>query len=233
MKIHYIQHVPFESPASILTWAGETGHDVSGIQVFRGERPPDPESFELLIVMGGPMSVLDEHIHPWLADEKRFIESVIRAGGKVLGICLGAQLCAEVLGAEIYKNEEPEIGWFPVSLTDEGRMSEIFSGLPGEFMAFHWHGETYTLPQNSSLMAASECCRNQAFEFEGRVIGLQFHLESILDSVRLLIEHASDDLVPGPYVQTASGILACQAFLPDCGRNMTLLLDSLTDGSVE
>ena len=140
MRIHYLQHVPFEGPANIALWAAERGHAVTGTRLFRGDPLPDVDCMDLLVVLGGPMNVDQHDGYPWLLEEKRLIGQAIDCGTSVLGICLGAQLAAAVLGARVQRNPHKEIGWFNVSLTGHGRTSGFFRGLPAEFIAFHWHG---------------------------------------------------------------------------------------------
>ncbi|WP_211325058.1 type 1 glutamine amidotransferase [Hydrogenothermus marinus] len=129
MRIHYFQHVPFETPANIENWAKEKGHLFKGTYLYKNQPFPDFSSFDMLVIMGGPMSVSDENKYPFLKREKIFIENAIKLNKKVVGICLGAQLIAEVLGSKVYKNKEKEIGWYPVYLTDEGKKSNIFKDL--------------------------------------------------------------------------------------------------------
>ena len=206
LRIHYLQHVPFENPGFIPQWAAERGYTIAGSRLYMGGRLPTPELIDLLVIMGGSMSAGDEDRYPWLVAEKRYIEEAISAGKTVLGVCLGAQLIAEVLGGKVVRNEHREIGWFSVRLTPEGAESAIFGVLPAEFIAFHWHGDTFTIPPGCVRVAESDACANQAFEYEGRVFGLQFHLESTGDGVQALLENCSADLTPGPYVQNAAEI---------------------------
>ena len=107
MRIHVLQHVPFEPPGSIEAWAKRTGHALAVTHPYRGDPLSMVEDADLLVVLGGPMSVHDEARYPWLVDEKRFIERTIAAGARVLGICLGAQLIAQVLGARVYAQYLP------------------------------------------------------------------------------------------------------------------------------
>ena len=137
--------------------------------------------FDWLIILGGPMNIYEEDKYPWLSKEKEFIHQAIASDKIVLGICLGAQLMADVLGGKVQRNVHREIGWFPVKLMPESKASRIFRVLPEEFMALHWHGDTFELPPGAVHTAESQACKNQAFEL-GKAIGLQFHLESSLDS---------------------------------------------------
>jgi GMP synthase-like glutamine amidotransferase len=227
IKIRYLQHVPFEDPGFVLSWAAERGYTVAGTRLYTGGRLPSPHSFDLLVVMGGPMSAGDEDRYSWLASEKRFIGAAIGAGKKVLGICLGAQLVADVLGGRVYRNEHSEIGWFPVRLTPEGMESPIFGALPPEFNAFHWHGDTFSLPSECTRMAGSDACVNQAFDYEGRVFGLQFHLETTAEGIGALLENCSSDLKPGTYVQNEFEIRNRAGLIPELNTYAATLLDRM------
>jgi GMP synthase-like glutamine amidotransferase len=226
MHLHYLQHVPFEWPGRIAAWAADREHDLTGTHLFDGESLPSLDAFDWLIVMGGPMSVHDEATHPWLVDEKRLIRRAIDAGKPVLGICLGAQLIADVLGADITQCDEPEIGWFPVEATEAATASPLFYNLPDTYDVLHWHGETFDLPAGAVRMASSAGCENQAFVFEDRVVGLQFHLESTPETVRELV---ANDTPPdtGKYVQTDDEIRTQFASFDSVQEWLTLLLDNL------
>jgi len=232
MRIHYLQHVPFEGLGNIENWALAKGHQISGTQLYNNEPLPEPEEFDWLIVMGGPMNIYEEDMFPWLAREKIFIRDAIDAGKIVLGVCLGAQLIASVLGAKIHRNQYPEIGWFDVRLTDAASRSSVFSRIPKRFTAFHWHGDTFDLPPGATWIAESDACRNQAFEYggRGRVIGLQFHLDTTLESIRRLVEYCGDELVPGEYVQSERELLADHGgHLADLCGYSEMLLDGIPD----
>jgi len=208
MQVHYFQHVSNEDPGSILDWAASRGHSVSGTRFDMGETPPSPLEFDLLVVMGGPMSVHDEKAYPWLEEEKRLIAEAIRDRCLILGICLGAQLVAEVLGGNVRKNPQPEIGWFPVRLTEPFRQSPCFSGLPREMTVLHWHGETFDLPSGAVPLARSEACENQAFAFDNHVVGLQFHFEMKRAGLEALVEENRADLTGEGFVQTPERLLS-------------------------
>jgi GMP synthase-like glutamine amidotransferase len=201
---HYLQHIPFETLGSIESWLRATGSAVTCTRFFESTSLPDPRLVDLLIVMGGPMSVNDEMEFPWLLTEKRFIRECIEAGKRVLGVCLGAQLIASALGARVYPNRFKEIGWFPVKgLAPAGG---AFS-FPPSLEVFHWHGETFDLPAGAVHIARSEGCENQAFQIERSVVGLQFHLETTPESLRAMVSHFKSELVPAGYVQSEAQIL--------------------------
>jgi len=206
MRIHYLQHVPFEDLANITVWAAEHEHAVIGTRLFCGDPLPAVDSFDLLVVLGGPMNVDEHDRYPWLLEENRLIGQAIERGKSVLGICLGAQLAAAALGAEVKPNPHKEIGWFPVSLTDDAKTSGFFCDLPPEFMAFHWHGDTFDIPPGAVRLAGSEACPNQAFQYDTHVLAVQFHLEYSSSSIAKMLHHCGDELVGGPYVQSREEI---------------------------
>lgn len=228
MKLHYIQHVQFEGPANVLGWAEKLGWRISATHLYRQEKLPDPGEIDWLVVMGGPMNIYEEKEYPWLAAEKRFIGEAIEKNKTVLGICLGAQLIADVLGGRVVRNRYKEIGWFPVSLRPEGTQSVPFRGFPNQFPALHWHGDTFSLPPGTVMLAESQACPAQAFSFNGgRVVALQFHLESSVESVRALIENCSDELVAGEYIQSAEAILSNKENFSTIHNSMRMLLQNM------
>jgi GMP synthase-like glutamine amidotransferase len=206
MHAHYLQHVPFEGLGSIEPWLATAGYEITGTRLFESARLPAVNDVDLLVVMGGPMSVNDEDDFPWLVPEKQFIRDAIESGKPVLGVGLGAQLIASALGARVYPNSEKEIGWFPVRrVPSTGKTVFRF---PESADVFHWHGETFELPPEAILLASSAGCAHQAFQLGRAVIGLQFHLESTPDSVRDIVAHCRSDLQPARYVQMEPEILA-------------------------
>ncbi len=227
MRIHYFQHVPFESPANILNWAKERGHTITGTHLYKNDPFPDFSSFDMLVVMGGPMGVYDDDKYSFLKREKVFIENSLKLGKKVLGVCLGAQLIADVLGAKVYKNKYKEIGWFPVNLTDEAKQSKVFKDLPDEFTPFHWHGDTFDLPKGARHIAYNKATLNQAFEIEGKVIGLQFHLETTKESAKQLIENSQEELKEkGKYIQAPDDMLSKDDYFTVIKHQLYTLLDN-------
>lgn len=206
MRSHYLQHVPFEGLGSIESWLKARDHEISSTRLYASERLPELDGFDLLILMGGPMSVNDETDYPWLVDEKRFVRAAIEAGKLVLGICLGAQLIASSLGARVYPNQFKEIGWFPIRGVPSSETG-LFD-FPSSLEVFHWHGETFDLPPGATRIASSEVCENQAFQLGESVIGLQFHLETTLQSAQEIVTNCRDELIDVPYVQSEQEILA-------------------------
>jgi GMP synthase-like glutamine amidotransferase len=209
MRAHYLQHVPFEGLGSIAGWLEKAGYGITHTRFFESPALPDPETIDLLVVMGGPMSVNDESEFPWLVSEKRFIREIIDSGKPVLGICLGAQLIAGALGAKVFPNRVKEIGWHPIRGVDATDPS-VFS-FPQAMTVFHWHGETFDLPGAAAHLATSDGCVNQAFQLGRCVMGLQFHLETTPESARALVANCRSELVPSPYVQSEEEILAAGA----------------------
>lgn len=231
MKMHWLQHVDFEGLGSIEGWAREKGVEVSCTRLFAGDSLPQPDEFDLLVVMGGPMGVHDQEQYPWLRPEKEFLRQVIAAGKPVVGICLGAQLLALVLGGRVAPNPEKEIGWFPLERAP--LVPQDLEGiLPPSPMVFHWHGDTFTLPENAIRLYSSAACVNQAFLYGTNILGLQFHLETTPVSVAALVSHCREELVNGPWIQKESAIIRGGAdYFAAINSGMAGLLDYLLDHS--
>lgn len=199
MKIHWLQHDPLETPGVILDWAKARGHETASTLLCAGEPLPALDSFDWLVVMGGPMNVYEEDIYPWLKPEKSFLGAAIGAGKTVIGICLGAQLIACVAGGLVSKNALPEIGWLPVRLTERALADPLFAGFAPEPVVLQWHGDTFSkLPAGASLLAESEACAHQAFVYKERVFGFQFHLETTDDLLRQFTAEFAGALVDSP-----------------------------------
>lgn len=200
MRVHCLQHVPFEGPAKIQDWSAKAGHCLTTTRLFAGESLPQIDRFDMLVVMGGPMGANDDARHKWMKGEKLVIELAIERGKKVLGVCLGAQLIAAVAGAKVYANREKEIGWFPIELDPPNVRHTPLKVLPQRTTVFHWHGDTFDLPKGALHLARSRACENQAFSIGDRVLGLQFHIEMGLSQIETLIRYASADLTAGAFV---------------------------------
>lgn len=200
MKVHVLQHVSFEGLGSIAPWLEARNAEISYSRFFEPAPPqlPSLDDTDLVIALGGPMSVNDERSYPWLAPEKSFLRRTMGRHVPLLGICLGAQLIASALGASVRPNPEREIGWFSIHSVDSDRPAFRF---PANARVFHWHGETFDLPEGAIHLARSAACEHQAFQIGANVIGLQFHLETTSETLDTLIRHSRNELVDGPFVQ--------------------------------
>jgi GMP synthase-like glutamine amidotransferase len=228
MHAHVLQHVPYEDIGSIKPWLAARAATVSYTRFFDNAALPALDGIDLIIAMGGPMSVNDEAELPWLAAEKAFVREAVGRGLPVLGICLGAQLIASALGARVYRNAEKEIGWFPIEAT--AGVADGFR-FPASSLVFHWHGETFDLPPGAIRLARSAACANQAFQLGPSAIGLQFHLETTPGSAEAMLAHGRDELVAAPCIQSEPAILAASAeTYAAANRLMGEVLDYLTRG---
>jgi GMP synthase-like glutamine amidotransferase len=227
--VHAITHVPFEGPALITEWARERGHS-SAESLALTEQFPDLASVGLLVVMGGPMAADDHRANPWLTAEKRYITQAAERGIPVLGVCLGAQIIADVAGGRVRRNPQPEIGWFPVRRTESAASDPLFAAFPDELVAGHWHGDTFDLPVGAEPTLESDACANQAFSLErGRLVGLQFHLEWSPDTLEALVAACGTELgSSGTYISTAAQLRAgLRHHGPTCRESLWGLLDNL------
>lgn len=207
VRIHYLQHVPFEGLGYIEDWALQNGHTLTATKFYEHYTIPDIKNVDWLIIMGGPMGVYDEAEYSWLKNEKKLIREAIESGKVVIGICLGSQLIAEVLGAKVFANNEKEIGWFDVSLTKQGEQHPLFEGFNITFPVFHWHGDTFKLPNNAIHLIESKGCKNQAFIYGERILGLQFHLEVTPLAMKEMVKQGKDELQSGRFTQNEQEIL--------------------------
>ena len=177
MRTLVLQHIACEPPGYYEDVLLGRGAVIDRVEVDEGDPLPDWREFDLIVAMGGPMSVNDEDEFPWLAHEKRLIAEAVHAGTPFWGACLGVQLLASSLGARVHPGPEPEVGLLPVTLTAEALSDPVFAGLPPELLTLQWHGDTFELPPDAVLLAGSAAYPNQAFRYGERAYGVQFHLE--------------------------------------------------------
>ena len=185
------------------------------------------DDYDALAVMGGPMGARDADRHAWLDHELRFIQQAISEGKHVLGVCLGAQMIAKALGAEVRKNPRMEIGWFPVFFEDEFLDTPLGRGFGRQMSVLHWHGDTFAVPPGAMRVASSEACANQGFLYGERVLALQFHLEMGEKEVDVMTECFREELAPDEFVQSGEEIRARTA---DCAARARRALFTILDG---
>ncbi|SFP76092.1 type 1 glutamine amidotransferase [Hymenobacter arizonensis] len=208
MRFHCLQHMPDEGPGHIADWLAAHGHSLTFTRLFE-PRPVFPElkEFDGLVILGGAMSVHDEEGCPWLVPEKAFIKEVLRAGKITLAICLGAQLVALALGAEVRPNHEPEIGFWTVRFSSKSLEHPLLLGWPEKAAVLHWHLDTFTLPPGAMRVGMSAGCATQGFVWGDGIIGLQFHPEFTVEMVEKLMEFENHETAEEQqFVQTAEQI---------------------------
>jgi GMP synthase-like glutamine amidotransferase len=188
--VQCFQHVPFEGPGAFGPLLVDRGYRIERRVVPQEGLPSDPG--DLLLVMGGPMSVNDPD--PWIVEELAFIRKAVEAGVPMLGICLGSQLLAKALGARIAPGPRPEIGMTSMWLTDEGRRDPAFAAMPDRGEVFQWHGEVFNLPAGAVSLAASDVTPVQAFRYKTSAYGVLFHLEMDRPGMEALCRECGSDL---------------------------------------
>jgi GMP synthase (glutamine-hydrolysing) len=172
-----IKHIDIERPGLIEDCLRQEKIPFYVLNLESGLHLPKLDDLTHIVILGGPMNVYEEDRYPFLKDEDLFIKEAIQKGKTLLGICLGAQLIAKALGAKVLKAPVKEIGWYDVSLTEEGSKDPFFSYLTNTFPVFQWHGDTFEIPKLGKLIVTSSSVPHQAFRYGEGVYGLQFHLE--------------------------------------------------------
>ena len=230
MKIQVLQHSALNTLGTIEEYARTKKHSLESTRFYKTKNPPALDSFDLLIIMGGPMGIYDYEENPWLRDEKAFIKQAIEEGKPVLGICLGAQLLADVLGARVYENKHREMGWYPVkAVRTEENKPEFLRGLPEEITVFHWHTRTFDLPEGAEHLFRSDGCKNQGFIFNGRVVALQFHPEVHKERVESMICRFEGELGNGLFIQKKEEMLGQEKHLAETKKFMFTVLDKFEE----
>ncbi len=185
MSVLILKNIFSEGPGTIEDFLLERGIPYQIMELER-EVVSDRERFDILVMMGGPMSVNDEERYPFISTEVELVKEFIASGKRVLGVCLGAQIMAKALGAKVYAGPQKEIGWYDIELTEDGIRDILMRKLAihpragdfwKRFKVFHWHGETFDIPEGAARLARSEIYPNQAFRFGDRAYAFQFHIE--------------------------------------------------------
>lgn len=191
MSVLILKNTGTEGPGTIGDFLRENNMPYEVIEL-ENETIPDTKKFDTLVIMGGPMSVNESNIYPYIKNEEALVREFINDGKRVLGICLGAQIIAKALGARVYRGTEPEIGWYDIELTDAGIRDAFIKKLAihpkagdfwKKFKVFHWHGETFDIPQGALKLARSDSYPNQAFRYGDNAYAFQFHIEATKEMV--------------------------------------------------
>ncbi len=226
MRIHCIIHAAFETPGVIESWAKEKGYIFSETHTYRGDKLPEINLFDFLIVMGGPQSPLRIDKWSYLQDEMHLIKKSVAANKAILGICLGAQLIAESLGAKTERSPHREIGVFPMELLPDAASDPVFSKFPQTFPAMHWHNDMPGIPKGARLLAKTAGCPRQAFSIGDRIYGLQCHLEMTKQNISDMIAHCEKELSTDLYVDSKQQLLSHD--LQEINNKMIIVLDYLS-----
>ena len=214
MRIHVLQHVDFEHEAGIGRWAEKRLHSVRRSRLYAGETLPQLADFDMLAIMGGPMSVNDPL--PWIPRALNLIREAYALNRPILGHCLGGQLISKALGGVVTRNPVKEIGWLPVTRVDGPFTQDWLGDLPDAFNVFHWHGETFTIPDGATRILSSRDCPNQAFVI-GNTLAMQCHVEMTADMVRLWARTGAAEIAAAramPKAQTGHPCPAPLASIP-------------------
>lgn len=226
MKILFITHADFEKPGCIETWAKNKKYQTIEICPYKGESLIGyDDDFDLLVVMGGPQSPLATDKYPYLINEIEFIKKAIINRKRVIGICLGAQLIAEALGAKTERSPNREIGMYPIELLPDAQLDPVFMLFPNKFDVMHWHNDMPGLTKDMVLLAKSDGCPRQAYRYGDRIYGFQCHFEMTPELIKGMIKNCSEDLINGAYIRTKEELL--QSDCKPMNRNMEFILNHL------
>lgn len=212
MRYLLVRHGPPRSPYNFESDLSAGGVRLDTVLFSEGGRPASPSEFDAVIVFGGYMYATEDDRYPWIRDELSYMETVVKAGVPLLGICLGGQLLARLLGARVYKTPVPEFGYWEIERTEAGRRSPLFEGLADPLLGFLWHNDVFDLPSGAVRLARTEHCPNQAFSYGDRTFGLQFHLEFSAEQLRSMVSRDAASLpAPSPVWQDPGAVAANEA----------------------
>lgn len=195
MAILFVQHVKSEGPGLFKRLLNERNSPFYTIEIFSDEHFTLPSDCRGIVILGGPMNVDEESKYPFLKEEKEFIRNVLKEEIPLLGICLGAQLIAQVAGGTVLKAKGKEIGWYPVALTEEGQKDSLFQGFPDSLEVFQWHEDTFEVPPQGKRLVTSHSCFNQGFRIGKRCYGIQFHLEADSKMIHHWLNSEAEDQI--------------------------------------
>jgi len=242
MQLLSLQHDPLDGPGTLLDWAESRGHTVSQCLICEAAPLPPIDSFDLLVSLGGPMGAYETEKHPWLEIEKQYVQDAFASGKKILGLCLGTQLIAEALGGRAFRHTCKEFGWQLIEPTPEGRewfeqdhekamFHRLEADEKGSFLAFQWHGDTYTLPPRAVQLARNTACEQQAFAIGNQVLGLQFHLEWSEAMMREALSEPGVAPPPSASVQTPDEIMSDPSLFETSQKRFFSLMDRFVNRS--
>lgn len=226
MKILFVTHASFEMPGSIETWANNHNHETHEVRPYKGETLPSIDSYDFLVIMGGPQSPLAMDEYPYLRDEIELVKQAIKLNKRIVGVCLGAQLIAEALGAKTERSPNREIGMYRVDLLDSADSDPVFKHFPKQFAVMHWHSDMPGIADGAILLAKSEGCPRQAFRYGDRIYGFQCHFELTRELVEKMIPHSANDLKPAKYVMSPEELMAVD--YSEINAQMASVLDYLS-----
>ena len=206
MRILVIQHSAADSLASAESIIKGLGHEIVTVRVDRQHRIPDSVDCDAMITLGGPYPLTMKERPDWIAAEQSLIRQYADHDRRILGICLGAQIVASALGAAVRRNEHAELGWHAIQrISDNSNM--VNRSLPPQMTVFHWHRDTFEIPDGAVHLYESSTCLNQAFGLDDRIFGFQFHLEADIRTIRTFLAVSRYRKLDGKSVQTETQIL--------------------------
>jgi len=226
-RIHILQHEPYETSGCIEDWIKDKNYIYSVTEFYEGKKCPDVSDFDWLVIMGGSMSVHDTDAFPWLVEEKKLIQQAVNSQKIIIGVCLGSQLLAEVLGSRVYRNNVKEIGWYPVTRKNPENKSSPVNKFKQSETVFHWHGDTFDIPEGASHEFTSDACKNQCFIFGERIVGLQFHIEVTDKLLEGMIRNGAGEIIHGQYIQNNEQLRSGSIYIKRNNELMYSVLDEL------
>jgi GMP synthase-like glutamine amidotransferase len=228
MRIHLLEHETEGISINIINWSLKNKHPLSRTYVPEAVTLPTISDFELLIIAGGPQHIWKEDNYPWFREEKKLVAEAATAGKHILGICLGAQMLADLLGGKVFTNPLEELGWYEVVITPEGVASQLLNQVPRQFTMFQWHSDHYTLPPGTIRLASNKAAENQAFmSTDGRILGIQFHPDFDCGTIINLVKAEDEPWPKGPFVTRREGLIQQTETMPEPDWLMDLLLDNM------